>query len=187
MIESNFDLSLFSVFSSIQWADWISIVARIDLNQSGARWPWLSNFGDNHDDVDDDDGLEDDVGDDEDDGLDDDGFDGESESVWLATSLHIQFPSLPHLSSSSTIYSICQAHTAKKKFNEIFLLWNDSKKYFKGIFYMPSPHSQKKVQWNIISWNKSLIVFEKYLSSKPQPQIQRILSLSINLFQLARL
>ena len=66
-------------------------MARIDLNQSGARWPWLSNFGDNHDDVDDGDGIEDDVDDGEDDGLDDDGFDdglgdddgfdGESESV----------------------------------------------------------------------------------------------------------
>ena len=53
-------------------------MARIDLNQSGARWPWLSNFGDNHDDS-----HEDDVDayeDDDDDGLND-GFDGESESV----------------------------------------------------------------------------------------------------------
>ena len=94
----------------------------MNLNQSGLQRPWISNFDDNDDDVDDDNGLKDDVDgeknngyDDDDDGLDDDGFDGESESVWLATSLHIQFPSLPHLSSSSTIYSICQNENILKR------------------------------------------------------------------------
>ena len=91
------------------WSELPSIRIRLALHKINFDWtkfwfilvfsfqrPCIYNFDDNGDDVDDGDGLEDDVDayedeghDDGDDSLDDDGLDDESESVCSATALNI--------------------------------------------------------------------------------------------------